>query len=97
MKAVIAVEKTLLKIKIDILLDNIEVNVLRLLIKPRKKDKAITAIKAAIGFCIRIQNLAVKYEKGIDNTNDDEKILNMSIIEGNTISLMAHTTVNQIT
>ena len=62
MKAVIAVEKILLKIKIDILLDNIEFNVLRLLIKPRKNDNAITAIKAIIGFCIRIQNLAVKYE-----------------------------------
>jgi len=50
MKADIAVEKNLLKIKIDMLLDNIEVNVLRLLIKPRKNDKAITAIKATIGF-----------------------------------------------
>ena len=62
MKADIAVEKNLLKIKIDILFDNIEVNVPHLLIKPRKNDNAIIAIKAANGFCICIQNLAVKYE-----------------------------------
>ena len=50
MKADIAVENNLLKKKIEMLLDNMEVNVLRSLIMPRKNDNAITAIKATIGF-----------------------------------------------